>query len=670
MAIFGCLYKLDVLGVEASLYSHESSKKHQSSFGGLLSFLIFLLITAASSYFSYQFFNRQNFNLISSFRTDYTLSYEDFSDTPFMIRLSGNYNIAYSHNYYVLKMIFNEFDETVSNQQIREEVLMEPCDINKHFKKNKDLIETINDINTYYCPIYTRSMPIYGVYGSTWYSYHHITFKPCIEGITGKSCGDYATIMEDLKISYVDFVTISNKIDHYSSKPNTPQLYKGRVQVTISMFKRLWLYWQGVDYTTDSGYIFTSSHHDKFFNFYNVNVDVDLEAKDNAFIWVSLLNYDTKSYYERAYMKAQTLLANIGGIIKGLTIIGVIINYPISSNLFKANLINSIYNGKNSFTIERTSRFQNSNNLNSNNNGNLISQIEKSNFESQAHKEKFNSIHEHTNSNVFINNCDNVNSNSQQMIFNIKRYNKNTQSLFNNTDKNINASQNKLVKIDMRANSNNCLDKSQTAEQVHSHVNNNSNENDTNTHNNGLRFRNNFRSDNFNNSQQVLRDQSSHFISSSNKNRFNEHNNDKILVNNYTDDLQNAAFRKETDNQVSKFKSNASVTSVTIKRRLFTLGICSLLDPFQSCMKSQKKQEHETRLSHANKLLNVSNLISFLQEFDLFKKVFLERSQRSLLENINKKEPDMEELNITYNTMLSRAIFSNTAKKMIDNLEI
>eukprot|EP00340_Litonotus_pictus_P004089 CAMPEP_0170535206 /NCGR_PEP_ID=MMETSP0209-20121228/98300_1 /TAXON_ID=665100 ORGANISM="Litonotus pictus, Strain P1" /NCGR_SAMPLE_ID=MMETSP0209 /ASSEMBLY_ACC=CAM_ASM_000301 /LENGTH=227 /DNA_ID=CAMNT_0010835817 /DNA_START=853 /DNA_END=1533 /DNA_ORIENTATION=+ len=46
-------------------------------------------------------------------------------------------------------------------------------------------------------------------------------------------------------------------------------------------------------------------------------------------------------------MKAQTLIANIGGIMEGLSVLGIIVSYPISYSLYTINLVNTIYNKEN-----------------------------------------------------------------------------------------------------------------------------------------------------------------------------------------------------------------------------------------------------------------------------------------------------------------------------------
>lgn len=631
MNILRNLNRFDVLGIEASLYSNKSSKRHQSVFGGLISVLIFMLITAACGFFVNEFFSRKNVNLISSFQTDYTLSYDDFSDTPFMIRLSGNFNLAYDSNYYIIKWTYCEYDETVSNQQRRELVTMEPCEINKHFSRNKELVENINDLNTYYCPIYPRKMPLYGVYGSTWFSYHHISFKPCLEGITGTDCPDYDAMITELKMSYIDFVTITNKIDHYSSIPNTPELYKGRIQVSSNLFKRIWLYWQGVNYFTDTGYIFPSEHHDRFFNFHNVEVDVDLDSKKNEFVWVSLLNNEYRSDFKRIYMKAQTLLANIGGIIKGLTIIGTILNYPISTNLFQVDLINSIYHGSNSFLVDKTNKSfipNISDKLNTNN------------------KMIINNLESHLNKSVAKNNIENTSSH----LFN---YTNKENSVLNRVVSDIKEATPKISYLN------------QIKSKFKSYKKRNNNHNLKTKDLNKLYPQ-----------QHTITESQVNNIKNSDSNikpnpfnEINKENNDKILVNNYTtEDLKLVAFRKKA--QIKSLNRSIDNAYFNVTRKLFTLSKCALLDPFQWFMKTNRKKEHDLRLEKANKLLNVSNLISILQEFNLFKKVFLEQSQISLLEHINNKNPNMEELNIAYNQIILKSHNSKTAKKLLDNLEI
>lgn len=345
--IYDLIRKSDILGTEASLYYDKSDTTVKSLYGGLLSTLLIMLMFFGGGYFSLQFFNRSNFTLVSNQAKDFHVRYENFNLSPFMIRLSGQRAVIFPDSFYNIELRVYYFDEKVSAEQHYEIVPMTKCDINLSiFDNSRDSFKNISEFDSYYCPDWDRIFDMYGLYGSTYFSFIKIYFSPCKLGSKNndKICSDSSEVEAALETSYVDFITLTNELDHYKQNPLSKIIYKSRIPTSITVFKRIFLYFYKLVYSNDEGYIFESLNNQVVFNVKDYYVDIDLRnQEDNVFVWFTMQNYEYTTTHTRSYMKAQTLLANIGGIVKGLTLIGFILNYLINKNLYNLNLANCIY---------------------------------------------------------------------------------------------------------------------------------------------------------------------------------------------------------------------------------------------------------------------------------------------------------------------------------------
>jgi hypothetical protein len=105
---------------------------------------------------------------------------------------------------------------------------------------------------------------------------------------------------------------------------------------------------KNIEYNSDVGYVFSDIQPNFFHAFDSFSSEVDLrDQKTNVtpytFLWLTLVNSPRKVVYFRNYMKVQNLLANIGGIVKGIILIGSLFNNIISSKLFYQDLINILF---------------------------------------------------------------------------------------------------------------------------------------------------------------------------------------------------------------------------------------------------------------------------------------------------------------------------------------
>lgn len=106
--------------------------------------------------------------------------------------------------------------------------------------------------------------------------------------------------------------------------------------------KSNWIYYQTKQIKTDKGFIFDSIFTETHLAYESTSESYDYRESDN-FLTVYIRKSTNRKLYERNYLKFQDIAANIGGIIKIITLLGEIITYYIKKTLYK-NFILQFFN--------------------------------------------------------------------------------------------------------------------------------------------------------------------------------------------------------------------------------------------------------------------------------------------------------------------------------------
>lgn len=367
---------LDIFSSDVQLRVQNGNTKYKTKMGGFLSFLTFLLILASLGYFLNHFFERKEAIIIYNSKTTNQVNVTNFNEYPFLARFSDTNSLTKddADKIYVFILQYwwakNMSDPKQTLIQFRENIPMVPCEVNNpvHFNpKYVDLFRNQTDLHTFLCPNYTKNYSIYGLYGdSVEYSYFHLMARTCNQVSTNCiSSNDANTYLDNV---YFDMRTITHDISPHTNKPYTPTIQGERFPITNSLRIRLWMYIESVVYKSDFGYIFEETKESKFHKINSFNKDIFLIKAGTVpftFFGITLLNYREVSQYTRTYTKAQTLLANVGGIIRGLTLIGYILNFIISEKLFNLFLINHIPEIQH-FTYEHSEKLNDNNQISQN----------------------------------------------------------------------------------------------------------------------------------------------------------------------------------------------------------------------------------------------------------------------------------------------------------------
>jgi hypothetical protein len=160
--------------------------------------------------------------------------------------------------------------------------------------------------------------------------------------------------------TYISYVFLDSNIDHNNvQNPTKYNLRSEILPVSSTIYKRIFFYIKNISYKTDYGFIFQDYREDKVFQVSDSKENVDLRPEGTvpgSFALISVLMDKYNNFFYRKYYKCQNFLADLGGIIKGLLIIGYCINYLISEEFYYMDLVESLFGVKIISESERRKR--------------------------------------------------------------------------------------------------------------------------------------------------------------------------------------------------------------------------------------------------------------------------------------------------------------------------
>ena len=346
------ILSLDFMGITPFM-SIQGNYCYKSTLGGIISILVILSITALGLYFSVLFATRSSFTLYTnnSKTTNSTRfwGHDDFS----IIVLDKYFNeIPHSDRIFQIyadiwtdKRITNK-DGTVKSETVIIPVELERCNIASF--KNKELWRDEKLINQSTCfspNVEEKKVNSTGTYGATGYTGVVFWIHLCMNSTKKKNCyplDESKKILENIfvYVKFSDYYFNHNSISEYA----IPYIYSELIQGSATSYKRQWYLFQKTKYVTDAGILFDAPKTKEFTTFSSTYNSIDLRTNttiENTFLAISLNMEDSELIINKRYYKIQNLFADLGGIIKVISMIGGALDYLCSCNLYFLELINS-----------------------------------------------------------------------------------------------------------------------------------------------------------------------------------------------------------------------------------------------------------------------------------------------------------------------------------------
>ncbi len=348
--------KTDFFTYKVSLTINKKGETGYKTFiGGIISIISIILSLICAVYFLQRMFLRKDISVIFSNQINPFKNISYSHKLPFLLRLTDTNSLPFENDeklYYVTASVWfggtNNTNISYSAKQTSVSLNIGKCDIDKHFSEEfKEYFINFPELNNYYC-ITPRnsSQTIYGLYGNVYpFSYYSFTVRRCLNSTeNNNNCYSNDEILDIMQQPYLDVIFIDYSINSLN-KHHVKELIvrKERYEVSTTIYKRIWLYFDYIKYITDYGYIFPNSHTEYFHSFDSVRTDMNYYPFSNALVTLTVLNNGKNSVYNKQYTKAQDYLAIIGGIIKIITVFCTILNYFNSKNSFYLKIIKDYF---------------------------------------------------------------------------------------------------------------------------------------------------------------------------------------------------------------------------------------------------------------------------------------------------------------------------------------
>ena len=347
------LQSLDFLSTEAKLtFNSKGEIRNKTVSGGIISTLCVLISLGFIAYYFYEYINKNNKSLITSTSTSNNLNLTDSHKIPFLLRLTDPKNRPYTNADRLYKVALKYWhsgdeDNHGNTYQETQDIPIEKCNINKHFGQYKDLFINITDLDTFYCPIIRPSNEtIYGMYGDTNpFGYYHFYVYMCLNQSKDDICLDKESIQKTLSNTYIDMRSVDYSIDNTQPKKvSIPGIRTDRHMLSMTVYKRIWVYLNWVDFISDDGLVFALKSRDQFHQFDSFRYDVDLRnitigTIPGTFTTITVLSTGKTIIYNRKFIKITEYLATMGGIINCMSTVAYVINFYSSKNAYYLRLI-------------------------------------------------------------------------------------------------------------------------------------------------------------------------------------------------------------------------------------------------------------------------------------------------------------------------------------------
>lgn len=345
----------DLYSSEVYFTINGGKKRITTLYGGIITILSSIGIVILSILFLIQFFKGSSSSVLTRDESTENLNIP-LHQYPFMLRLSTEKVKVYNETerLYTITLKLKVGGGNHSSQWT-DDITMEKCDINKHFGNFSNLFKNISDLDSFFCPVMRMdNQSVIGIYGGEQvFQYYHFYITMCMNSTENSNCYDDATITKYLKATYLDVRTIDYNLysNDKGEKPYTLFIRSDRHSLSNTVYKRVWMYMESIDYYKDMGLVFESQKLYSFFKVNSFRYDMDMRDIFNGvtvpgtFANLSVLNYSNRKTYYQKYMKAQEFFANVGGITKIISVACLILNYGFSEGAYKTELITYMFEG-------------------------------------------------------------------------------------------------------------------------------------------------------------------------------------------------------------------------------------------------------------------------------------------------------------------------------------
>lgn len=335
---------IDVVSYKPTLLCY-GKERYVTNYGITLSLFSFMALISFTVYFFLDLIKGNSMTVVLNQETNQNPTL-NMTGLPIMVKLVNSFaeDIVDDIGVYTMLFTYWKFYPVIDLHGINtlkyeiEYLKISKCS-NISFGNYSDLFMQIPDISKFYCLDISQQIMLSGLYGYTTNNFSFIDIFPgrCVE-----KCANDTYIDSQLDGAFFSSVSIDYGINHNDKLyPQKPVLRMDAVSMSEKLYKRYYYYYKSVEYTSDDGIIFNGDINNHFFQYDYKDTVVDIKKGifPGVFGEVTFCLSAKIDAYSRKYLKLQTVLANIGGIIKGIFIIAGFVGNIISEKLYYLSFI-------------------------------------------------------------------------------------------------------------------------------------------------------------------------------------------------------------------------------------------------------------------------------------------------------------------------------------------
>ena len=220
-----------------------------------------------------------------------------------------------------------------------------------------------NNLYNYNCYNETvdgNKVVIGGNFGGDFYGVLSINIYKCINKTNSVICKTKEEIDNALNGAWFELFIIDHFID-VNDYNNPVKTFSNSIysQLDQSFSKTLMASFSHLKVDTDNGFLFDSIVSYSSYKYEQTSYDMRNVNYQQTLVEFVILSGKAEEYFYRSYIKIQSVFAEVGGILNGLSIIGIIMFKFFEGKLYENSLVNSLF----VFKFTKTSDIKRVNNL-------------------------------------------------------------------------------------------------------------------------------------------------------------------------------------------------------------------------------------------------------------------------------------------------------------------
>lgn len=342
---------MDFLGTKPTL-NIRGQNNYKTTLGGALSIIVLISIISGASYFINQLLSKSNFTIIQS-EEYYPLGYMNWTNYEIAVNLANKVGekIPEADRIYSIKGLWYSYEKNNNSNSSQVEMEtklkffdMEYCDLSRHFTNSSNLWKEEKFISSSFCLPKDYPLNISQIFTSVGNKGILISLTRCSNTTTKKNCFSPERIEKDLE-NVIVLIRMKNfYFDHkLTGDTGVPYIFTHSPTVSSSVVYKSNYFFQNFEYFTDESLLFSSSNK-RLYNVIGESRQTSDLTKDTivpgSFVMLNFNMHSMKKNVNKNYYKFQNMLADLGGLIKGIITVAGFINIYFSNLLFYKYIIN------------------------------------------------------------------------------------------------------------------------------------------------------------------------------------------------------------------------------------------------------------------------------------------------------------------------------------------